>query len=508
MQAQAIREAAERAAAKLDFVASRLDRAGSGAAVLEAQALMLRDTSLLDAVCQAMDAGLAVAEAVASGAEGFAGQMEALDDPYLKERAGDIREAGRLLLIELAGAEASRLAHLRQPSVVVARELSPADTLSADRSLLLALVTEAGGRNSHAAIVARELNIPAVVGAKGALAAARSAVAAEVDGDRGEVRLFSSSSMVTATRARAGKLSLDKVFVPILGNAGSVDSVRSAAAVGAQGIGLFRTEFLFLERSHAPSEVEQAEIYATVCESMAPHPVIVRTLDTGSDKALPYLPGDVEANPALGRRGVRLWLRHAELWEPQVRALVSTGSKWPNLLVMVPMIASPDEMATVRAMFASEAQRQGTVPPSLGMMVELPAVAVGLTRFAKAADFFSIGTNDLTQYALGADREIEWDHHLTEFNPGVLRLIAQALSSARRMGAKIGVCGEMAGLPEGAIFLAGMGAASLSMATSCMPQVSECLTRLGHERCYRAARQALRASSATQVLARLRAADN
>ncbi|MGH7903355.1 MAG: putative PEP-binding protein [Candidatus Dormibacteraceae bacterium] len=502
-----VRAAAQTAAASLQSLAGKQAAGGAGQAVLEAQAMMLVDPSLLVAIEEGLGAGLAAPEAVTRAAGRFARELEEAGDDYLRERATDMREAGRLLLAELGGTGASRLAGLSRPSVVVARELAPADTLSADRSMLLALVTEGGGRNSHVAIIARELGIPAVVGARDAVAAARPARAAEVDGGTGEVTLLDSLAGPPAKSGPRSGASPGAAFLPLMGNAGSVAAVELAAAQGARGVGLFRTEFLYLERSSAPSEEEQEEAYAAACSLMAPHPVIVRTLDTGSDKALPYLPAAPEPNPALGRRGVRLWLRHRELREPQARALVRAARRCPNLWVMAPMVAAREEMEAVRLTFMEQAERLACPPPPLGMMVEVPAVAIALDQFAGLVEFFSVGTNDLTQYAVGADRELDLDAWLAEFNPGVLRLIEAAIRSAHALEVKIGVCGEMAGTPEGATLLAGLGAGSLSMAAGCLRPVAERLISLGPERCRRAAAEALAARSTAEALAALRFQD-
>jgi phosphoenolpyruvate-protein kinase (PTS system EI component) len=248
-----------------------------------------------------------------------------------------------------------------------------------------------------------------------------------------------------------------------------------------------------LGRSAPPSEDLQAEEYAAACRAFAPHPVLVRTLDAGSDKALPYLALEPEANPALGRRGIRLWLAHQELHEPQVRALVRVGAESPNLRVMLPMVGVVNEVREAAALLRSEARRRRVAPPPLGMMVEVPAVAAGLDGFAGAVDFISLGTNDLAQYALAADRELHWRPGLDEFHPGVLKLIAGCLESASRLGLEAGVCGEMAGTAVGAVFLAGAGATSLSMGLESLGPVLRVLVRMTPERLRNAAMEALAA---------------
>jgi phosphoenolpyruvate-protein kinase (PTS system EI component) len=501
---EAVERAADAAADRLVQLAQeRAGTAQSAAAILEAQAMMLRDPSLLSGVRDRLAAGSSVEEAVLGAAEAFAQQLEAVGDEYLRQRAADVRDVGRLLLTELRGGTASRLDGLTAPAVVIAHDLTPADTLSVDPALLLAVVTETGGPTSHAAIIARELGIPAVVQVAGALDASRGAPGATVDGTAGEVRFVGTADVVSDRRG--GRLELGALPLPLRANAGSVPAVQAAADAGALGVGLLRTEFLFLGRDEPVSEDEQAAIYAAACRAMAPHPVVVRTLDIGFDKPLPYVPPErTEPNPALGQRGVRLWLAHDELWRPQVAALVRVGAEHPNLDVMIPMVATRAEMVDVGARFQEAAGRLGVAPPRLGMMVELPAAAVALDRFADVAAFVSLGTNDLTQYALGADREVDWGVELTEYNPGVLALLAGAIEGAHRAGLEVGVCGELAGQPEGATFLTGAGADYLSMAAGGLGPVADVLGRRDLDRCRAAAQEALRARDAEGALRVLR----
>ncbi|MBO0683785.1 MAG: phosphoenolpyruvate--protein phosphotransferase, partial [Candidatus Dormibacteraeota bacterium] len=502
--------AAEQVGRRLEaLAAARRQEAPDAASILEAQALLARDPALLTTVEESLAAGRPASDAVTGAVEGYAVQLEESGDEYLAARGADVREVGRLLAAALAGESGARLGGVDRPSVVVANELTPADTLAAEPGRILAFVTETGGPSSHVAIVARELGIPAVVGAAGALSAARASAAAgaEVDGESGTVSWLGPGELTgPAAASRPVSLHLETVPVPLMANAGSVAAVEAAAGAGLHGVGLFRTEFLYLSRPSAPGEEEQVEAYAAVCAAIAPHPVNIRTLDAGSDKRLPDLPGGPEPNPALGRRGVRLWLAAERLRDLQVRALVRAGARHPNLCVMVPMVAAREEMEAVRRLFETEARREGVGTPSLGMMVELPAVAIRLESFRGLVDFVSLGTNDLTQYALGADRELEWPPQLTEFNPGVLRLIAAAVGGAHRLGIKAGVCGELAGQPEGAVFLTGVGADSLSLSAASAEPVADALARAGRELCQEAARAALEAPTAVEALDLLRSA--
>ena len=478
-------------------------RGDPGAEILEAQAMMAEDPTLLAAIEEERTPGKPLTEAVAAGADRVATQLDELEDEYLRARAEDVREVGRLLALQLSGASGSRLAGLSRRAIVVSHELQPVDLLGVDSRLLLGLVTEVGGRTSHAAIVARELGIPAVTNLAGGLAAAARLPAAEVDGDTGRVR-FAERVEERAPEDVSSRVDLDSLPVPLMANVASVEAALAAARRGARGIGLFRTEFMFMSAAGPMSEDQQLAIYSAACAAMAPHPVTVRTLDAGADKPLPYLTGRREANPQLGRRGVRLWLHERRLWQPQVRALLRTAAAHPNLQVMAPMIAAREEMLSVRRRFQDEASALGLAVPTLGMMVEVPAAAAALEAFAGAADFISFGTNDLTQYVVAADRELAWNQWLSPANPGVLRLIATAAASARDLGMDAGVCGESAGDPLLAVFMVGAGVASLSMTVDALSDVAGALRTLGYERCRTAAEAALRSVTAAGALARLR----
>lgn len=488
--------AAEAVACRLEKLAGE-QRAASpqGAAILEAQAMMARDPGLIASATALAVAGSPATTAIAESVEAAAALLEAIDDTYVQERAADVREVGRMIARELAGVPACRLAELRVPAIVVAHELTPADTLSTDRRLLLGIVTEVGGHDAHAAIVAREMGIPAVVAALGALASAAGFPAATVDGDTGEVTFTDDlSTHVAAHRTR--HLDLSAAPVRLMANVGSAEGARHAREVGALGVGLFRTEFLFMAQSEPVAEDDQFAVYAEACAAMAPDPVVVRTLDAGSDKPLSYLTSVSEPNPALGRRGARLWLAKDELWRPQVRALVRCAARFTNLQVMLPMVAARNEMLLARRRFRQAAEDLEARVPRLGIMVEVPGVAAALDAFVGVADFVSMGTNDLTQYTLAVDREQTWEPYLGELNPGVLRLIASTAVTGGELGMPVGVCGEMAGRPEGAVFLVGARVTSLSMTADALGAVFEGLMRLGADGCRAAAAKALRARTA------------
>jgi phosphoenolpyruvate-protein kinase (PTS system EI component) len=464
------------ASAELEAIAARC-RAGNpeSADVLEAQGMLVQDPSLEEDVRRALARGGTLGDAVTAVFEVHARALEGLGDSPIGSRAGDIREAARHVLFGLAGLSAARLSHLEAPAVVVARDLSPADILAVAPDLLLAIVTETGGLNAHAAIVARELGVPAVMRVEGAVQALAGAAGVEVDGETGTV--LARGEPVTAVRASAGeRLDPEGLTVRIMANVGSLAAARLAAGRGAMGIGLLRTELLLLGRGQPVGEAEQLEVYAGACGAMDPHPVVVRTLDIGSDKALPGLTAR-EPNPALGRRGIRLWLARPQLARAQVRALLRCHRDHANLRVLLPMIAAAEEVRAARALFEAEAAAIGASVPPLGIMVETPAAALQMAEFAGLVDFASLGTNDLAQYTLAADRELEWGEELSERNPGVRRVIEISVREARAAGIEVGACGEMAGTPSGASMLVEFGVESLSMATSSMAAVAQALRR-------------------------------
>lgn len=491
---EGVREAMARAAARFDELAARVrERSPQGAAVLEAQALLARDETLEPDIEEGLEDGMDAVTAVREAFEGQAAELEAIGGgSYLGARAVDLREAGRAVVDALTGRRPARLAGLRSPSIVIAHDLAPADALGAPAGLLLGIVTEVGGATSHAAIVARELGVPAVLGVAGVVAAGAGARWAAIDGATGRVRL-SPSPMEPAQHGSspaAGPRDVE-TWLPLRANAGSAQAVVAAARLGAQGVGLLRTELFYLGRDSAPSEAEQTALFLDACAAVSPHPVVVRTLDAGSDKALPSLPPRSEPNPALGSRGIRLWLAHPELALPQVRAILRAHAERDTLQVMLPMVAARAEVEAARALFASEAAALGLPLPALGIMVETPAAAISLPSFEGAVDFVSLGTNDLAQYAAGADRGLSRPDDLGEWNPGTLRLIQRALVDARSLGVEAGVCGELAGSPAGAVLLAGLGAASLSMSAGSLEAVARALGNLGPDGCVEAAQAAL-----------------
>ncbi|TYC09274.1 phosphoenolpyruvate--protein phosphotransferase [Actinomadura syzygii] len=505
--------AAERAvaAAALEAVAADLEDRGDRAAavgntdgrdVLNAQALMARDPGLADGVGARIDDGAAAPRAVFE-AFGVYRDMLAGAGEYMAARVTDLddirdRAIARLLGLPMPGVPASD-----EPFVLVARDLAPADTAVLDPARVVAFVTEEGGPTSHTAILARTMGVPAVVALPGATSLA-DGTRVLVDGSAGTVVPDPSDAEVAAARAavaaRASALAdstgpgatKDGHAVPLLANIGGPKDVGAALENGAEGVGLYRTEFLFLDRSTPPSADEQEDAYRRVLEAFPDGRVVVRTLDAGADKPLAFLPAPAEEpNPALGERGLRMTRLHPEVLSAQLAALARAASGLPvKLQVMAPMVADAEEAAY----FAGVCRDAGIEHP--GVMIEIPAAALRARDLAPEVEFFSIGTNDLTQYTCAADRQVGALAGLQDpWQPAVLDLVAPAAGA----GVPCGVCGEAAGDPALACVLVGLGVTSLSMSAPSLPLVRAALARHTLDECRRAASAARAARTAAEA---------
>ncbi|GAA3122314.1 phosphoenolpyruvate--protein phosphotransferase [Streptosporangium carneum] len=498
--------AAERARATraLEQVAADLEERGARAGgqaqeILKAQALMARDPGLAVGVAGLVDAGVTAARAVY---EGFGKYREIIVGAggYLGERAADLDDVRDRVVAVLEGLPAPGLpARAAQPYVLVARDLAPADTAALSRDVVAAFVTEHGGPTSHTAILARAMGVPAVVACGGAASIA-AGTPVLVDGFSGLVRLApSDDEVVTATKASAARQSVlaavtgpgatsDGHAVPLLANIGGPRDVDGALRYGAEGIGLYRTEFLFLDRASAPAEEEQTAAYLEVLNAFPGGRVTVRTLDAGADKPLAFLPPwGREPNPALGQRGLRLYEKHPEIMNAQLRALARASlQSTAKLQVMAPMVATQEEAAR----YVAACRDAGL--PSAGVMIEIPSAALRASDLAAEVDFISIGTNDLAQYTFAADREVGTLTALHDpWQPALLDLVLMAVSGALEQGKPCGVCGEAAGDPVLACVLVGIGVTSLSMAPPALPAVRAALSLHSREQCLLAAQAAL-----------------
>jgi phosphocarrier protein FPr len=490
------------------------------AAIFDAHLLFLDDEALLGPARRAIfEEGKNAAEAWHGAAEAVAAEYRDLDDEYMQARAGDLTGVARQVVAALTG-DASA-ASLSAPGILVAADLTPADTASLDRELALGVATAAGSPTSHSAILARSLGIPAAVGLGQALLSVPEGTPLLLDGDAGVVHVKPAEELAAeyerraAAREQAARaawaaaaepaLTRDGRRIEVVANIGSPDEVPAAIENGAEGVGLLRTEFLFLERESMPSEDEQYASYKSVVERLEGRPLILRTLDVGADKPLPYLPLEAEANPFLGVRGIRLALEQPGLLQTQLRAVLRTAAEYP-LKVMFPMVTTLEEFRQAKAMLADACaglERAGTPTPDeleVGVMIEVPAAALAAELFAPEVDFFSLGTNDLVQYTMAAERGNASVASLADgLHPSVLRLIRIVAEAANEHGKWAGVCGELASDPVAVPVLVGLGIAELSANAPAIPAVKQAVRSVDAEAASDLADRALKLSSAAEV---------
>ena len=497
------------------------------AKVFLAHAMMARDPDLLDsAVARIRAERIDAIAAIAGAAAVVADQLRALGDELLAGRATDVVDVGDRIARELAGLASAGL-RLDRPSIVVAEDLPPSVTATLPRERLLGIALEASSPTAHAAILARAYGIPAVVGASGLLAslATSPGSALALDGESGEVLISPTRDDVVRYEARAHSIAqgrgrdleeaalpamtTDGVVVELLANIGSPGEAAGAIAIGARGVGLFRTEFLFLERATPPSEDEQADAYGEVVAAFAPQPVTIRLLDVGGDKPIPYLPLKDEANPFLGVRALRLAERQPEIFVTQLRACYRAALKGP-VKIMAPMVADAGDVATLRRLASrarSELAASGrpVAVAELGVMLEIPSAILTADTYARDIGFVSLGTNDLLQYTLAADRgNAALERYRDPLHPALLQLVRLAVQAADRSGIALSVCGEMAGDPEAALALVGLGVRALSMAPASIPHVRRAIRAATNSDLERVAVTSLGDASADDVRARLR----
>jgi len=507
-------------------VADRL-RASAGrgeSSILEAYTMMVEDEGLRQDVERRVRIDRQCAEwAVDVAIRELAAQMGAADDPYLAERSHDIEFVGDRILRALTGRQrALSLPDTGEATIVVAHDLSPAETAGLSKERVKAMVTEVGTRTSHTAILARALEIPAVVGVRGILAHVGNGDQLVVDGLRGRVILGPTEEMIRAASARGNRYfamsqglrelrdrpATTKCTVPIVlrANIELPNESKIALEQGAQGIGLYRTEFLYVDRAEPPSEEEQYETYCRVLKTMAPLPVTLRTFDIGGDKFVSSFQAPPEMNPALGLRAVRLGLARPEIFLQQLRAMLR-ASVHGSLRIMVPMISAVRELRAVRQLLnqardqVDEAGQPRASHTPLGIMVEVPAAAIMAHELAGDAEFLSIGTNDLVQYALAVDRSSnELAYLASHFDPAILRLVRIVVEAGERRGRAVAVCGAMASEPLAAVLLIGMGLRELSMESSAIPGVKEAIGRITVAEAEAAAEAAFRCVTAEEVV--------
>ncbi|WP_407873020.1 phosphoenolpyruvate--protein phosphotransferase [Paenibacillus sp. P36] len=459
------------------------------AEIFEAHLMLLEDPDYIDAIIdsikdESMNAEFKLHEVASS----FIEVLSSMDNELLRERAADVRDVTGRIMSKLRGVSYAAITAINEPCILIADDLTPSDTAQLNLDYVLGFVTEVGSRTSHSAIMARSLEVPAVVGAGEEAKDIATGTMLILDAVEGVVLVAPSDQEVEAYQTRKASyderraelrklineptVSSDDHRVELAANIGSVEDLQKVLANGAEGIGLFRTEFLYMGRSALPSEEEQFQIYKHVLERMDNKPVVIRTLDIGGDKELPYMKLPVESNPFLGLRAVRLCLSQEDLFRTQLRALLRASS-YGQLKIMFPMIAVMDELLAAKQLLQEEKEKllQEGIPVSdnieVGIMIEVPAAAIAADSLAKEADFFSIGTNDLIQYTMAADRMNETVSYLYQpCHPAILRLIQMVIQAASKEGKWVGMCGEMAGDEHAIPILLGMGLHEFSMSAS------------------------------------------
>lgn len=485
----------------------RADRSsGNSKDVLTATAQLASDRGLLKTVTKHLQNAEGITAAVHNAVGEYAAKLKKIGG-YMAERVTDLYDVRDRVICELRGEAAPGVPELSEPSILVARDLAPAETATLDPRIVLGIITEEGGPTSHTAILAAQLGIPAAVKVSGIVEAAHEASELALDGGAGTVLVDPSASEIDELSERSARrtallssshgpgLTKDGMHIALLANIGSAADASKAAAIDLEGSGLFRTEFMFLDRQDAPSVEEQTDTYTRVLQAFGDRRVVVRTLDAGADKPLAFTQMPEEENPALGIRGLRLGMRKQELLDTQLEALsrayqATHGDVW----VMAPMVADVDEARW----FAQKVRALGL--PKVGVMIEVPGAALRASRVLREVDFASIGTNDLAQYTMAADRlNGDLAGLLSPWQPAVLEMISFACKGGAATHSHIGVCGEAGGDPLLALVLAGLGVTSLSMAPKKVAAVRASLAMHDFSRCQDMAQAALDSSTATEA---------
>ena len=492
-------------------------------AVFDAHLMMAGDPELASQIISMIENDKVNAEfATNEVANMMVAMFESMDNEYFKERAADVKDVTFRLKCNLLGLTIPDLSAINEDSVIIAHDLTPSDTAQLNE-YAKGFATNIGGKTSHSAIMANSLEIPAVVGCSGVLDAASNGDTVILDALDGVVILNPTAEEIKEYEGKraaymeekealkvlkdAKSITTDGHEVELAGNIGTPDDVDGVLNNGGEGIGLYRTEFLYMHSDHFPTEDEQFEAYKAVLEGMGGRRVVVRTLDIGGDKKLPYFTFDPEMNPFLGYRAIRLCLDRKEIFRTQLRALIR-ASVYGRLCIMFPMIATVDEFRQGKAIFEEEREKlivEGVKVADkieVGMMVEIPAAAVNADNFAKEADFFSIGTNDLIQYSMAADRMNEKVSYLYQpYNPSILRLIKMTIDGAHKEGKWAGMCGAMAGEEYAVPVLLGLGLDEFSMSATQILKARKMVTNLSKKEMEGLAEEALRQATAEDVLA-------
>lgn len=492
-------------------------------AVFDAHLMMASDPELLSQIESMIQNDQVNAEFAANEVANMMITMfESMDNDYMKERAADVKDVTARLIAHILGVHIPDLTTINESVIVVAHDLTPSDTAQLNKKFTKGFATAIGGRTSHSAIMARSLEIPAVVGCQGILDRVNHGDLLILDAVEGEVFINPDQETIAKYEKKIEEVAAEKEALKVLisaksetkdghevelsGNIGTPKDVVGVLNNGGEGVGLYRTEFLYMDNDHFPTEEEQFEAYKEVLQGMGNRRVVVRTLDIGGDKTLPYFTFPEEMNPFLGYRAIRLCLDRTDIFRTQLRALIR-ASIYGRLCIMFPMIATVKEFRDAKAIYTDEFEKlksEGVEVANnieVGMMVEIPAAAVNADNFAKEADFFSIGTNDLIQYTMAADRMSEHVSYLYQpYNPSILRLIKMTIDGAHKEGKWAGMCGEMAGEPYAVAILLGLGLDEFSMSATSILKARRMVKSLSKKEMEDVAKKALSLATAEEVL--------
>ncbi|MEG0574211.1 MAG: phosphoenolpyruvate--protein phosphotransferase [Erysipelotrichaceae bacterium] len=493
-------------------------------AVFDAHLMMAGDPELLSQIEMLIKNDGVNAEFAANEVASMMITMfESMDNEYMKERAADVKDVTARLISHILGVHIPDLTAIHESVIVVAQDLTPSDTAQLDKKYTKGFVTAVGGRTSHSAIMARSLEIPAVVGCAGVLDEINHGDLIILDAVEGEIIINPDQATIKQYEAKMEEVAAEKESLKVLknaksistdghevelsGNIGTPNDVEGVLNNGGEGVGLYRTEFLYMGADHFPTEDEQYVAYKEVLEGMNGKKVVVRTLDIGGDKTLPYFTFPEEMNPFLGYRAIRLCLDRTDIFRTQLRALIR-ASVYGHLCIMFPMIATIDEFRQAKALYNEEyanLKKEGVAVSDhieVGMMVEIPAAAINADNFAKEADFFSIGTNDLIQYSMAADRMSEHVSYLYQpYNPSILRLVKMTIDGAHKEGKWAGMCGEMAGEPYAVAILLGLGLDEFSMSATSILKARRMINSLSKKEMEGVAEKALACANSDEVMA-------
>ncbi|WP_088240412.1 phosphoenolpyruvate--protein phosphotransferase [Calothrix rhizosoleniae] len=491
------------------------------AGIFDAHLLLLQDPMVMETAHRYIFTGhLQAGNAWQTVIDEVAANYHQLEDSYLQERVADVVDVGQRVLRLLLGKPIAKL-DISQPAIVVANDLTPSDTASLDPNLVLGICITAGSATSHTAIIARSLGIPAVVGLPPSILHLADGTAIAMDGGTGMVWVEPDEETINClqnrqknqqlaqqqalTIAHQPATTIDGTRISVFANIVSINDVQSALDFGAEGVGLFRTEFLYMDRTTPPSETEQLAVYQAIAQTLGNRPLIIRTLDVGGDKPLPYVDLPPETNPFLGMRGIRFCLQHLQIWKTQLKAIFR-ASAGQQIKVMFPMIATMAEIQAAKAILAEVQAElyQAHIPFDTGMevgiMVEVPSATAIADKLATEVDFFSIGTNDLSQYVMASDRTNPLVANLADpFHPSVLRTIQQTIQAAHQAGIWVGLCGELASEPLAAPILLGLGVDEVSLNAPGIPRLKQAIAQLALPQTQAIAQAALQADSAVEV---------